>query len=207
MAEEKANLYDFSKMLINLSKVDEDQKVTDIFTELLQYPIYGESTDKEVRVAIFMVDRHGPFSGIKKFISRLEAIFKWLKYEINGADKELFDSVSLNRNDHVAKIWTAYLEEMFDHEWTTWFSLALMYYQMMDQIRKPIDWTDEKKADAEYAKRMTMETKASAVYDKMQKLETILFLDDKIRRRAFEAKKETLIENYAEKHAETNSVQ
>lgn len=207
MADDKINLYDFSRMLLNLSMVDSDQTVVEVFPDLKNFPVYTESTDKEVRVAIFMVDRHGPFSGIKKFITRLENIFKWLKYDANGKEKELFDSVAQLKNDHVAKIWTVYLEDMFDHEWTTWFSLSLMYYQMMEQIRKPIDWADEKKAEAEYTKRMSMETKASSVYEKIQKLEAVLFVDDMIKRRSFEAKKEILIENYAEKHAETNSVQ
>lgn len=207
MAEEKANLYDFSKMLIDLSRVEADQTVVEVFPELLNFPVYSESTDKEVRVAIFMVDRHGPFSTIKKFISRLDAIFKWLKYDATGDDKELYDSVAKLKNQNIARIWTVYLEEMFDHEWTTWFTLSQMYYQMMEQIRKPIDWSDEKKSEAEYQKRMAMETKASSVYDKIQKLEVLLFVDEKIKRRAFETKKEILIENYAEKYAETESIQ
>lgn len=207
MADDKVNLHDFSRMLINLSEVEQGETVVDHFPELVTFPIYTEATDQEVRVAIFMVDRHGPFSGIKKYITRLEAIFKWLKYDAAGAEKELFDSISFQRNMTVAKIWTTYLEDMFDHEWTTWFTLSLTYYQMMEQIRKPIDWNDQAKAEGELTKRMSMETKASQVYDKIQKLEAILFVDDMIKRRAFIAKKEILIENYAEKYAETDSVQ
>lgn len=207
MADDKVNLHDFSRMLINLSEVEQGETVVEHFPELATFPIYTEATDQEVRVAIFMVDRHGPFSGIKKYITRLEAIFKWLKYDAAGAEKELFDSISFQRNMTVAKIWTTYLEDMFDHEWTTWFTLSLTYYQMMEQIRKPIDWNDQAKAEGELTKRMSMETKASQVYDKIQKLEAILFVDDMIKRRAFIAKKEILIENYAEKYAETDSVQ
>lgn len=201
MAEQQINYYDFAKMTIDLSKVAPGQSVIEVYPELQTSKAYTLATNEEIKVAIFMCDPQGPFKMIKRYDSRLEKIFTFLRLDAAGADQELYLSVLKVKNERVADIWTEYLSNVFDHEWVAWFSNSILYYQMMQELRKPINVND----DTDWAKKQKIEGRADAVYKRMKSMEELVFVDETIKKKAFEREK-TKKENYAEKYADSNSV-
>lgn len=198
---DQANFYNFSNMYIDLSKVGPDQKVIDIFPELQHIPAYTEATDKEIRVALLMCDPRGPFSTIKQFNTRLDNVFRFLHLDKDEVDFQLYSDVLNLLSPKVAALWMVYLETVFNHEWVSWFSSSLIYYQMHAELRKPIDFDDDKAWD----RRNKIEGRVDAIYKRMKAMEAIVFVDEEIKRKSFETSK-NLIENYPEKFAQDVSV-
>lgn len=196
MADE-INLYDFSKMYIDLSRVGADQTVVEVFPELQENKAYSEASDLEVRLSFLSCDPQGPFSKIKRFDARLQAICKWLKVDYTGKDKSFYEDILHLKNDNIAKIWTAYLSNIFNHEWTSWFSNGLLYYQMMEEMRKPIDF----KVASDWKLRKEIEGMADEVYKRMKDMEAIIFVDEFLKQKSFNLNKD-LIENYPEAYAD-----
>lgn len=201
MADPIINFYDFSNMHIDLSKVSASQTVLEVFPELNHYEAYTKATDMEIRVAFCMSDPKGPFSTLKQYPVRLQHICKWYQVAMEAPGNELYESILNFKSQNVADITTQYLSSVFDHEWTSWYSNSIMYYQMMEEIRKPIDFTKE----SEWKQRQSIEGRADAIYKRMKDMEKILFVDEAIKKRAFENEKNK-IENFAEKHAVSNSI-
>lgn len=201
MAEAAVNFYNFSNMHIDLSKVSASQTVLEVFPELQHETAFTEATDEEIKLSLLMCDPRGPFSTIKQYDTRLINVCRWLKIPLDAPDNKLFQDVLNLRSEKVANLWTAYLSSMFNHEWTSWFSSSLMYYQMMTELRKPIDFTAQK----DWQQRQAIEGRADAIYNRMKKMEEIVFIDQAIKRKAFESEKGK-IENFPEKHADENSV-
>ncbi len=207
--DHKINLLDFSKMRIDVSRIEEGQLFLDVFPQFQHLKAYSESSEDEIKIAILLCDRSGPFSSIKNYEQRLNAIFGWLNYEPAGEKAELFQEVLTLRNKNVANIWTEYLAALFDHEWVSWFSNSVLYYQIMAEMRKPIGISmdvDDKDADIKWNKRKIIEDRAEQVYKKMKQMEDILFIDEAVKRRSAEREREKKIENYPEKYAVSNSV-
>lgn len=208
--DHKVNLLDFSKMRVNLALILPGQTFLEVFPQFQHKKAYAQASDDEIIVAITLCDRSGPFSTIRNFEERLKAIFSWKHYPIDGDRKELYESVLSLKNDNVADVWTEYLANLFDHEWVSWFSNSVMYYQLMTQLRKPIEisleGTDDKESETKWNKRLKLEQKADDIYKKMKAMEDILFIDESIKRRAAQRERENKIENYPEKFADSNSV-
>lgn len=199
--EEKVNYYDFSKMSIDLSKVSPGQSVFDIYPELSEIKAYQKSTQEELKVGIHTCEPHGPFSSIKRFEVRLETVFRFLQLDKENEHARLFDEVLHLKSDNVADVWTEYLSSVFYHEWTSWFSSSCMYYQMMEQLRKPIDFVNE----TAWTKRANIESKVDGIYKRMKAMEAVIFVDEEIKKKAFNKDRDK-IENFPEKHADENSV-
>lgn len=201
MTEGKVDFYNFSNMKIDLSKVGPGQLVLDVFPELRHTKIYTEVEDIELRLAFLTCDPHGPFSTIKQYNTRLASVCRWLKISMEAPDNKLYEDALNLKSENIAKIWTEYLSSTFHHEWVSWFSSSLMYYQMMEQLRRPIDFSDTK----EWTQRQAIESRADGIYLRMKKMEELIFVDESIKRKTFNTAKD-LIENYPEKHADDTSV-
>lgn len=201
MAEARVDLYNFSNMHIDLSKVSASQTVLEVFPELSHAKAYTDAEDIEIRLALLMCDPRGPFSNIKQFNTRLVNVCRWLKIPMEAPDNKLYEDVLNLRSENVANVWTEYLSSVFNHEWVSWFSNALMYYQMMEQLRKPIDFTKQ----SDWEQRKAIEGRADSIYNRMKKMEEIVFVDEAIKRKSFDSEKGK-IENYAEKHADDTGV-
>lgn len=206
----KSDLLDFSKMRIDLSRITPGQVFLNVFPEYQHLKCYQNATEDEIKVAILLCDRRGPFSSIRNFQERLNAIFNWMDYALEGAKLEFYDEVLSLKNDHIADIWTEYLAACFDHEWTSWFSNSVMYYQIMRELRKPLgislDAETDKETESKWMRRMSLEKKADEIYKKMKDMEAIIFNDEQVKRRAHEREQQKLIENYPEKFSQANSV-
>lgn len=201
MAEPKVDFYNFSNMHYDLSKVSASQTVLEVYPELAHYPAYTAATDIEIRLALHLCDPKGPFASIKQYNIRLKNVCKWLNISTEAPDNHLYEAALNLTSDNILNIWTAFLSSVFNHEFTAWFSNSLMYYQMMEQLRKPIDFTSK----TDWGVRQTIEARADAVYSRMKKMEDIVFVDETIKRKTY-AKSKDLIENYAEKFAVPTSV-
>lgn len=196
MADE-INLYDFSKMHIDLSRVGADQLVIDVFPELKENKAYTEASDLEVRLSFLMCDPRGPFSTIKRYEARLQRVCKWLKVDYLEKEKSFYGDILHLKNDKVAAIWTAYLSNVFNHEWTSWFSNSLLYYQMMEEMRRPLNFKDSN----EWKLRKEVEGRADDVYNRMKAMEQIIFVDEFLKQKSFNLNKD-LIENFPEGYAD-----
>lgn len=211
---QKINLLDFSKMRVDISRIGEGQSFLEVFPAFQHLKAYIVATEEEIRVAILLCDRYGPFSTIKNFEERLKAIFSHYNWFINDKPAplylDLYEQVLHLKNDHVADIWTEYLPAVFDHEWTSWFSNSVMYYQIMREMRKPIEITldgeSDKESEARWSKRLKIEQKADEIYKKMKSMEAIIFNDEQVKRRSHEREQEKKIETYPEKFAMSSSV-
>lgn len=201
MADGQANFYNFSNMHIDLSKVSASQTVLEVFPELQHYKTYTEAEDIEIRLGFLMADPRGPFSTIKQFNSRLVGVCRFLKIEMEAPDNKLYEDVLNLRSENILKIWVEYLSSVFNHEWASWFSSSLIYYQMISQLQKPIDVNNDKDWD----RRAKIEGRLDAVYKRMKAMEAIVFIDEEIKRKSFEAAKDK-IENFPEKYADEASV-
>lgn len=201
MADGQANFYNFSNMHYDLSKVGPDKLVIDVFPELQHNKAYTEATDIEIRIALLMCDPRGPFRDIKQYSARLDNVCRFLRIDVTDKEKELYQQILELKSVNVANVWAAYLETVFNHEWVSWFSSSLIYYQMQVQLQKPIDFEDDKAWD----RRSKIESRVDAVYKRMKAMEAIVFVDDELKRRSFEAAKDK-IENWPEKFADDNSV-
>lgn len=207
--DHKINLHDFSKMRVDLSRIEPGQMFLDVYPQFQHLKAYSEASEDEIKIAILLCDRFGPFSTIKNFEQRLKAIFSWLNYQVDGEKAELFQDILTLRNKQVPDIWTEYLPALFDHEWVSWFSNSVMYYQIMAEMRKPIGISmdvEDKDADIRWNKRKIIEDRADQVYKKMKLMEDILFIDETVKRRSAEREREKKIENYPEKYAVSASV-
>jgi len=80
-------------MYIDLSLVGADQTVVEAFPELQENKAYTEASDLEVRLSLLSCDPQGPFSKIKRFDGRLQAICKWLKLDYTGKDKSFYEAI------------------------------------------------------------------------------------------------------------------
>lgn len=201
MAEQKIDFYNFSNMHYDLSKVSASQTVLEVYPELAHYPAYTEATDEEVRLALHLCDPNGPFATIKQYNIRLRNVCNWLKITTEAPDNKLYEAALNLTSENILNIWTAFLSSVFNHEFTAWFSNSIMYYQMMEQLRKPIDFQSKN----DWEMRKTIEGRADAVYNRMKKMEEIVFVDETIKRKTF-SKSKDLIENYAEKFAVQTNV-
>lgn len=201
MAEQKVDFYNFSNMYIDLSKVSESQTVLEVYPELQHTKIYTEASDIEIRLAFLLCDPKGPFSTIKQYNTRLVNVCRWLKIPMDAPDNKLYEDALNLRSETIAQIWTAYLSNIFDHEWVSWYSSSLIYYQMHEELRKPIAFENDK----EWDRRNKIEGRVDAIYKRMKAMEEIVFIDESIKRKSFESTKNK-IENYAEAHADDTGV-
>jgi hypothetical protein len=201
---ENQSKYDFSKMHIDLSRLSKGQSFLELFPQLEYYESFKSSTEQEIKIAAFMCDPNCiPFSKIKSFELRLSSVFDYLKLDHDNLDRDLYLSVLNLSNENIPKIWTDYLSDMFNHEYVSWFSNSIMYYQMMEQLRKPVEMGSG--FDKAWATRINIEKRADEVYKKMKAMESKIFFDDAIRQKTAEAERNK-IENYPEKFAQENSV-
>ena len=201
MAENKVDFYNFSNMHYDLSKVSASQTVLEVYPEMAHYPAYTDAADMEVRLALHLCDPKGPFAAIKQYNVRLLNVCKWLQIPIEAPGNELYEAALNLSSENILNIWTTFLSQVFNHEYTAWFSNSLMYYQMMEQMRKPIDFSSK----TDWANRQAIEARADTVYNRMKKMEEIVLVDETIKRKSF-SKSKDLIENYAEKFAVPTSV-
>jgi hypothetical protein len=197
--------YDFSECLFDISAVPEGTALLDYYPELADHPEFNsKNTEREQKITICLCDFKSPF--VRMDISvKIDKIFEYLGIGLKAkATRELYEQVKKFNNKLINEMITKYLMMQANHEFTLWFSNYMAFYQLMEEHRRPVDYSKSDVNNVITRKRM-ISKEAANMKSELVEQEAFLFNDDRMRQSVATVmiKKQR---TYAEMFASDNSV-
>lgn len=201
-------LHDFSKCLYDIAAVPPGTALCDYYPDLKDYDEFSTPlTDREQRIAIAICDFKSPFVRMDHEL-RVGKIFELLDIGLkNLITQTLHKEVIKFSNDRVNACMAKYLMIQANHEFSLWFSNYLAFYQLMEEHRKPINYTTatEAQINASITRKRLLSSEAEKMKAALVNQETFLFGDTRVKQAVVltELKK---IRTYPEMFASENAV-
>jgi hypothetical protein len=197
--------YDFSECLFDISAVPEGTALLDYYPELADHPEFNsKNTEREQKITICLCDFKSPF--VRMDISvKIDKIFEYLGIGLKAkSTRDLYEQVKKFNNKLINEMITKYLMMQANHEFTLWFSNYMAFYQLMEEHRRPVDYSKSDVNNVITRKRM-ISKEAANMKSELVEQEAFLFNDDRMRQSVATVmiKKQR---TYAEMFASENSV-
>ncbi|HEU5292934.1 MAG TPA: hypothetical protein VFU05_19945 [Cyclobacteriaceae bacterium] len=165
-----------------------------------------KANDEKLRIVILSSDTFSPFVKIKDTRQRYTSILDFLGYSLKDKKTvDLLDKLSNYSDETTVSMMAEYLKLCANHEFSAWWSSYISYYQIQEELRKPINEYTGVRASEVTKMKLDISKDLSRFHQDLMQWEQVLFGDVKMKR-AIAAQRNKII-TYAEKYAESNSVE
>lgn len=124
-------MYSFKLCLYNFEDCPEGVRLVDHFEELSVFEEFHKASDLEIRIAICLSDFDSPFLKINDIEHKVKAILEFF-----GA-MDMYDDVIGWKNENIINITSTYLQMQSKHDYTRWWTLNRLYYELQRELNKP----------------------------------------------------------------------
>lgn len=198
--------FDLSKCLIDFSKIKPGQRMIEAFPELSAFPEFKlVQEDKWIKVAILLSDFDSPFLKIKDNELRLRAIYDYVEIGLKTQkNQEEFQEVLEYKHIIVIDCCSRYLQMQNNHDFASWWSSNLLYYELIKEKNAPKSPGDS--IDVYTNRKLKIEDNLERILVRIKEKEAMLFKDSKMRM-AIARSQVQKIKTYPEQMAEENTVE
>lgn len=172
-----SKIYDLSKCMINIEEVKPGQRMVEAFPILYNFPEFKRvQQDKFIKIAILISDFKSPFIRIKDPKIKVESVFDFLELGLNtkSAQKE-FEDIYLFRHETVIDCCCRYIQMQNEHEFSSWWSQNLLYYELQRENSKPRGKDED--INVYTNRKIRIDESLEKIGKKLQEKESILFGD------------------------------
>jgi hypothetical protein len=194
--------YEFDKCLINFESCPKNLSLIEHFTHLSSFSEFSTASDDEIKISICLSDFDSPFLKINDLDSKVKAIFDYLKIDIEK-NKKLYKQVLEWQHKKIIDITSVYLQMQSKHDFTRWWTLNRLYYELQKELNQPKAKDDD--IDAYIKRKLLLEKNSEDFIEKLQRYEQRLFPDIKMKN-AIVFNEMVKIIGYPEKFAQERSV-
>lgn len=172
----------FENMRYNLEEIPKGATVLEQFTELsaheeLKRNVTGLDTDKCIRYAILLVDKHSPITSIsdwEKMQEKALTLSGFTKNSKNKWPKNLIN-VMRGKNQQVNSIIDCLFVIYNDHNYELWYTQKLNYHRILGALRKPPNVDDSDKLMREAQTRARIQSELKSMANDLKRLEAAMF--------------------------------
>ena len=185
-------------LLFDVSKFGGKVKIQDAYPELLPYKTYHHISANEWKVAIHMTSVGGDFVKIKDQVQKTEAIMSVLKLD-KDKHPDIYDQAVNYTAGNLMDACSFLIEYQNNHEFSAWYELNKLYYELLKQVRAP-KGSDDIDDGKFFDRKLQLQSKIDDMQDRLKKYEISLFGTAAMKASAFRSKKKMEI-NWNEKYA------
>lgn len=196
----------FENLLFDVTKFGGKVSIQKAYPELSAYKEIDHISSDEWKVAILMVDVGSDFVKIKDPKQKTDGIFNVLKFDKFGPHQELYYDAVDQRQSGVIDACTFLIEYQNNHEFSAWYKLNKLYYELLRVIDAPLDPEDDN-YDKDFDRKLKYQDKLSSMQLKLKTYETNLFGTSAMKAAAAFRSKKKMIVNWNEQFAQDNQVE
>lgn len=194
----------FEDLYFDVNKFGGKKTIQSAYPELLAYKDIIKITSDEWKVAILISDVGSPFVKIKDTKQKLDEIFKVL--DIDPTSSDLYYDFLNQRQSGVIDACTFLIEYQNNHEFSAWFELNRLYYELLRVISVPLN-PEDVNYDKAFDRKMLLQVKLKTMQEDLRKYETNLFGTSSMKAAASYKSKKSRKLNWNEKYADNNQVE
>lgn len=192
-------IYNFDNCLINFLDCPKEKVLIEYFPQLAPFAEFQVASDLEIKIAICLSDFDSPFLRFGDLDNKVKAIFDYLEID----DSKLYTLVNNWQNEKVIAITSVYLQMQSKHDFTRWWTLNRLYYELQKELNKPKSETED--IDDYIKRKLLIEKNGDDFIEKLQRYEQRLFPEKKMKN-AIVINEMTKIISYPERYAKDRQV-
>lgn len=196
----------FENLMFDVTKFGGKVSIQDAYPELLPYKEYDKIKSAEWKVAILMVDIGSDFVRIKDPKQKLDSIFKALSYDKTNLHSYIYYDAVQQRESNVIDACSFLIEYQNNHEFSAWYELNKLYYELLRVISSPLDDKSDS-YDRDFDRKINLQVKLDKMQEDLKRYETNLFGTSAMKAAAAYRSKKKMMVNWNEKFADENQVE